>query len=397
METSICQYALAGRNPLPDREAWQAMVHRVAKSQTLPKWPCTQRRKTFFACGSSAPVRVKHEGGAAAGVAGTLEARVCRDTDRLCHRSHGPVRVFSPASCSWWSEGLRGQSFPVALPVQALKRASLPGVLLCCSAHQAHRGAPRLGSYSVVWCISHLKEHPGSGPTLEFRPSGVWWAGFSVFLHGHFPPQFTPSHPLDPSLCSQQQPSPWDCTTIPKFQLPATALSRVYMTVARTVWFSFGSGCHRPAVSLSALSVSPLTRTIAPCGDQTPASVAPPTEGRASPTNTPIFPLSSFILPSFKSVGLYILFSWSSTPVCSERMLCMQFCVWGIFLMSVLLSYCCCNKLPKSYWLETTQVCYLLVLLDEHLIQSLLAKIKVFSELCCLLEALGENLFTWLF
>ena len=28
---------LAGRNPLPDREAWQATIHRVTKGQTLPK------------------------------------------------------------------------------------------------------------------------------------------------------------------------------------------------------------------------------------------------------------------------------------------------------------------------------------------------------------------------
>ena len=37
-----------------------------SQSWTLPKQPCAQRRKAFFACGSSAPVRVKHEGGAAA-------------------------------------------------------------------------------------------------------------------------------------------------------------------------------------------------------------------------------------------------------------------------------------------------------------------------------------------
>ena len=44
-----------------------------------------------------------------------------------------------------------------------------------------------------------------------------------AFLHGHFPPQSPPSHPFDLSLCSQQQPSPWDCSTIPKLQLPATS------------------------------------------------------------------------------------------------------------------------------------------------------------------------------
>ena len=43
------------------------------------------------------------------------------------------------------------------------------------------------------------------------------------------------------------------------------------------------------------------------CGDWTPASVPPPTEGRSSPTNTPVFPSSSLILLSFAWV--YILFS----------------------------------------------------------------------------------------
>ena len=64
-------------------------------------------------------------------------------------------------------------------------------------------------------------------------------------------------------LHSQQQPSPWDCSTIPMLQLPTTAcsrepavLSRVHMAVARSVWFSFHLGCHRSAVSLSALNVS---------------------------------------------------------------------------------------------------------------------------------------------
>ena len=33
--------------------------------------------------------------------------------------------------------------------------------------------------------------------------------GCLAFLHGHFPPQSPSSHPLDLSLCSQQQPSPW--------------------------------------------------------------------------------------------------------------------------------------------------------------------------------------------
>ena len=75
MATSIGQYTpvfLPGEPHLPDREAWQATVYRVAKSRTLLKQSCVQRGKTFFACGSSAPVRVEHEGGTAAWLAGTL-------------------------------------------------------------------------------------------------------------------------------------------------------------------------------------------------------------------------------------------------------------------------------------------------------------------------------------
>ena len=47
-------------------------LYRVANSQTLPKWPCMRRHRPFFACGSSAPVRVEHEGGSAAWLVGTL-------------------------------------------------------------------------------------------------------------------------------------------------------------------------------------------------------------------------------------------------------------------------------------------------------------------------------------
>ena len=79
------------------------------------------------------------------------------------------------------------------------------------------------------------------------------------------------------------------------------------MALARPVWFSFHLGCHRSAVSLSALNVSPLTQILPRCGDQTPASVPPPAEGRSSLTNTPIFPPSSFILLSF--ARFYIFFS----------------------------------------------------------------------------------------
>ena len=70
---------------------------------------------------------------------------------------------------------------------------------------------------------------------------------------------------------------------------------------------SFHLGCHRPAVSLAALNVSPLTQTVAPMWGSDPSFSSPTTEGRSSPTNTPVYPTGSFILPSF--VWFCILFS----------------------------------------------------------------------------------------
>ena len=65
--------------------------------------------------------------------------------------------------------------------------------------------------------------------------------GCPAFLYRHFPPQFPPSHALNLSLRSQQQPLPWGCSRIPKLQLPAAVASRgfaslfgVCMAAART-------------------------------------------------------------------------------------------------------------------------------------------------------------------
>ena len=153
--------------------------------------------------------------------------------------------------------------------------------------------------------------HAGWGPTLWFALSGSWWASLYVvqlpmlafgereamvmaarptrdsavlpFSHGclaflctHVPPQSPPSHPLYPSLRSQQQASPWDCSTIPKFQPPAAvssrapaSLSRVCMAVARTVLILIPFRLPQIRFSLSALNVSSLTQTVTPmwCSD----------------------------------------------------------------------------------------------------------------------------------
>ena len=66
--------------------------------------------------------------------------------------------------------------------------------------------------------------------------------GCLAFLHRHFPPQSPPSRPLGPTPHSQQQTSPWDCSTIPTLQLPGavpsgkhTSLSGVPMAATRIV------------------------------------------------------------------------------------------------------------------------------------------------------------------
>ena len=237
-------------------------------------------------------------------------------------------------SCSWRSEGLFSQSFSVAPPIQAL------------------RGLPCLGSFSVVWRIGHIEgptplagvllcrlarqafDGPasllfscpmlacGDREAVVMTPSPTCdsavlpcFCGCLAFLHRHFPPQSPSSHPLDPSVCSQQQPSPWDCSTISKLQLPAAAPSRRSAFLRGTYGCSkdclirIHLGGHRSAVSLSALNVSPLTQTIVLMWGSDPGFSSPPVEGRSSPTNTPVFLPSSLVLPSF--AWFYIFFSAS--------------------------------------------------------------------------------------
>ena len=155
--------------------------------------------------------------------------QLCGDTDCLHHRSYGPIRVFFRASGSWQSEGLFGQSFSIAPPIQALRglpclgsfsvvqhirhieEAPLAGVLLCRSAHQSLKGAPWVGSCSVVQCVRHLMGQSlycsaadaGSvgRERAPMRDSAVspCFHGCPAFLHRHFPPQSPPSHALNPS------------------------------------------------------------------------------------------------------------------------------------------------------------------------------------------------------
>ena len=111
---------LPWRNP-PDREAWQATVYWVTKSWTELRWPCTHRCKTFFCLWQFCPsedwawrwcscLACRDPGGAkCAGTQTTSAARVM-----------ALFESFFWVSCSWWSEGLFGQSFSIVLPIQVM-------------------------------------------------------------------------------------------------------------------------------------------------------------------------------------------------------------------------------------------------------------------------------------
>ena len=143
-------------------------------------------------------------------------------------------------------------------------------------------------------------------------------------------------------LHSQQQPSPWDCSTIPMLQLPTTAcsrepasLSRVHMAVARSVWFSFHLGCHRSAVFTFSLKCFFLwLRQLSQCGDRIPVSVPPPAKGRSSLTHS-CFPPISFILPSFAwfytffSIGQVLLSALSWCSACTSMLTIYPWCIHG--------------------------------------------------------------------
>ena len=108
------------------------------------------RRKTFFACGSTAPLRVDCEGGAAAWVTGTMAVPSVQGLPQLQElwQYQSP---FSSAG-SWLSEGLYGLSFSVAPPIQALRELPCLGSLSVFQHIRHIEGAPWLGSYS---CSAH--------------------------------------------------------------------------------------------------------------------------------------------------------------------------------------------------------------------------------------------------
>ena len=106
------------------------------------------------------------------------------------------------------------------------------------------------------------------------------------------------------------------------------------MAVARTVW---SIPFKLPQISCFTLSLKCFSSDSDNCPDvgTWPVSVLPPTEGRSSPTNTPVFPPSSFILPSFAwfytffSAGQVVLSTLSWCSGCTSASEVYSWCILG--------------------------------------------------------------------
>ena len=161
------------------KEREKGKFHRTAKVQP----------RGIFACGSSAPVRAEHEGGAAAWLAGTLVAPSVQGHRLPPLQDSWPYQslffeplVAGPQKASWASLSLQLHPFrhlegslawgpSLLFGASGTQRGPLAGVLLCRSARQALKGAPWVGSYSVVQCVRGLMGLPLYCSAAD---AGVW-------------------------------------------------------------------------------------------------------------------------------------------------------------------------------------------------------------------------------
>ena len=130
MATSIGQYTpvfLPGEHPSLTKKPGRPQSTELQRVRHDRNDPACIDTRHFFACGSSAPVRVEHEGGPAAWLVGTLGRQVCRNTDCLCCRSYGPAAAAAKSfqSCLTMCDPIDssppGSSFPRILQARRLK------------------------------------------------------------------------------------------------------------------------------------------------------------------------------------------------------------------------------------------------------------------------------------
>ena len=171
---------------------------------------------------------------------GLWQRQVCRDMNCLLRRSYVLIRVFIRASCGWQSEGLFGQSFSVAPPVQAL------------------RGFPCLGSFSVVRCIRHIEGPPGWSPTrrsaLQSLKGATWVGSYSVV-------QCIRCLMDQPLYCSAEDAGGGEREAM--VMAPPPSVTQQYRLASMAAWLSSTSISHHnllphiPSIHLSAVNTSP--------------------------------------------------------------------------------------------------------------------------------------------
>ena len=167
--------------------------------------------------------------------------------------------------------------------------------------------------------------------------SAVWpcFHGFLAFLNS------ISRHNLLPQFISPLSVSPQSLAALPLGLLhnPYTPAPSCYTFQGTCIPVQGRYGCSKdclilipfrlPQISCFTLSLKCFSSDSDNCPDVgigPPASVPPPAKGRSNPTNTPVFPPSSFILLSF--AWLYIFFSTGQVfLLCSQLVFCMHFCV----------------------------------------------------------------------
>ena len=132
-------------------------------------------------------------------------------------------------------------------------------------------------------------------------------------------------------------------STIPRLQLPALRLPGDFVSLHPSPRGTYGCGknCLCDSHSIQTLTdqllhsqpqvplLCPLNSFLSlqghPRWDQTPASVPPPSEGRSSPTDSPLSP--HFLHPTEFCVVLYSLLQWPGALACSQLPFCKISCV----------------------------------------------------------------------
>ena len=129
-------------------------------------YPVCIGARLFFACGSSAPVRVKHEGGTAAWLVRTLAAPNVQGHGLPPPQDLSPYQsLFEPLVAGHQKASLASLSSRLC-PFRHLEGflGWGPSLLLRCIRHIEE--PLKLGSYSIEGHVRHLMGHPGWGPTL---------------------------------------------------------------------------------------------------------------------------------------------------------------------------------------------------------------------------------------